>query len=89
MEVKVYEVTLEIECEQTDMDSCSYWGWETRYKDAFATKQSAIRVCQSKFEKQPLNDYVQSVHAEVCEITITEKGRNGRKRIYNKFKNNG
>ena len=86
MEVKVYEVSLEIYCEHTDMDSCTYWGWATRREDTCATKRAAISVCQSWFAKQPLNRYVPSVHADVCEITITDKGRTGRKRIYNKFK---
>ena len=89
MEVKVYEVTLDIECEQTDMDCCPYWGWETRYEDTFSTKKSAIKICQSKFDKQTVNSYVRSVHAEVREMTITETGITSVKRVYNKFKRNG
>ena len=86
METNVYEVTLDIYIEDTDMDMCSYWTWETELKDLFATKRAAIRVCQSKFAKQPLNDYVKSVHAQVCRMTVTDKGMTGRKRIYNQFK---
>lgn len=86
MELKLYRVTLDIESEQTDMDCCPCWGWETEFVDLFPTKGGAIRVCQSKFDKRPTNDYVRSVHAEVCEITVTDKGQTGRKRIYNKFK---
>lgn len=86
METNIYEVTLEIYTEQTDMDMCAYWEWEIIFNDLFATKRAAIRVCQSKFSKQPLNDYVKKVHAQVCRLTITDKGATGRKRIYNQFK---
>lgn len=85
MEVKIYEVYLYIKCLEPD-DYLNLGEWRTGYEDTFATKQSAIRVCQSKFAKQPLNAYVIAVHTVVTEVTITEKGRTASKIIYNKFK---
>lgn len=85
MEVKIYEVCLDIDCLEPE-DYLKIGEWRTIYANTFATKQSAIRVCQSKFAKQYINDYVKAVHAEVTEVTITERGRTAAKRIYNKFK---
>lgn len=86
METSIYEVTLEIYFEHTDMDMCPYMAWEERFKDFFATKRAAIRFCQRIFAKQPMNDYVPSVHAQVCRLDVSDRGLTNRKRIYNKFK---
>ena len=86
METIVYNVALDIQCEQYDMDQCRYLDWGTEFENMFATKRAAIKVAQSKFAKQPVNDYVKAVHAAVYKITITDKGMTGRKRIYNLYK---
>ena len=85
MEVIVYRVCLDIDCLEPG-DYLGIGAWRTKFEDTFATKKAAISVCESKFAKQPLNDYVKAVHAEVRRITITDNGMADAKRIYNKFK---
>ena len=85
MEVKVYRVYLEIDCIEPG-DYLSIGEWQERFEDTYATKRAAIRVCQSKFAKQPLNDYVIAARAYVRRITITDMGVTEAKRIYNKYK---
>lgn len=83
--VAVYRVCLDLCCIEAE-DYLRLGEWRTKYEDVFATKQAAIRVCQSKFAKQSLNSYVRAVHTAVTKLAITDKGVTDVKRIYNKFK---
>ena len=85
MEVTIFEVEFSL-CRIEAEDYLKIGEWGLEYKNMFSTKKSAIRICQSKFAKQPLNSYVTAVHAEVCKIIVSDKGMAGRKRVYNLFK---
>lgn len=86
MEYKVYQVVVSREVEAVDMDCCPIWEDEPIVDDIFASKKEAIRIAQSRFDRQQLNKYVRSVWAAVYSRTITDKGMQNGTRIYNKYK---
>jgi len=88
MEIKVYRVIVELTHEATDIDRCPSWDVMTVHDNMCSSKIEAIRQAQSKFDRQPLNDYVHQVWARVYPITITDKKSIQGERIYNKFKSN-
>lgn len=88
MEIKVYRVIVELTHDDVDMDMCPTTSDETIWDNTVASKKEAIRQAQSKFDRQPLNDYVHQVWARVYPVTITDKESVQGERIYNKFKSN-
>ena len=88
MEKKVYRVIVDLTHDDVDMDMCPTTSDETIWDNTVASKKEAIRQAQSKFDRQPLNDYVHQVWARVYPITITDKKSIQGERIYNKFKSN-
>lgn len=84
----MYRVVVGRQFEDVDMDMCPIPGREDFYTETMASKKEAIRQAQSKFDRQPLNDYVHQVWARVYPITITDKKSIHGERIYNKFKSN-
>lgn len=85
MEYKVYRVNVQRTIADVE-DDLPFNRTETIYSDLLASRKEAIRKAQSKFDRQPINDYVGEVWATVQTATITAKGTKSGKRIYNLFK---
>ena len=86
MEYKVYQLSIEIECKDVDIDMCPTTAWENIYENTYASKIEAIRQAQRRFAKLHLNSYVLTVHATVMAVTISNKGKTIDKRVYNLYK---
>lgn len=86
MELNVYQVRVIIDRNTVDMDMCPTTEEEIIFEDIMASKSAAIKACQHWFDKQPLNDYVNSVWAAVYPVKITGRGSITGSRIYNKYK---
>ena len=86
MEINVYRVRVIIDVNTVDMDMCPATEEETIYEDIMTSKAEAIKACQSRFDKQPLNDYVTAVWSAVYPVRITRNGSVTGSRIYNKYK---
>lgn len=85
MEYKVYRVNVQRTIADVE-DDLPFNRTETIYSDLLTSRKESIRKAQSKFDRQPINDYVGEVWATVQTATITAKGTKSGKRIYNLFK---
>lgn len=86
MEINVYRVRVIIDTDAVDMDMCPTTESEVIYEEIMTSKKEAIKACQSQFDKQPLNSYVNAVWSAVYPVKITERRSITGSRIYNKYK---